>query len=208
MRLVAAIVTLVVVPLGVWVAGGKISNDFRLSMALTAVWFVASGLAALAVAWRWRAFALPVLGAYVVAATAVGGYLLYATQVDKVVHERVAAAGTPGAPAANVAVGRGTFRSGEHETTGSAAFVRLGSGRVVLTLTDFATSPGPDLRVYLATGGSKALGDSTDLGALKGNKGDQEYGIPAGLDLRRYCTVVIWCRAFSVAFGTARLERT
>src|ERR671932_303773 len=64
MRLVAAIVTLVVVPLGVWVAGGKISNDFRLSMALTAVWFVASGLTALAVAWRWRAFALPVRGAW------------------------------------------------------------------------------------------------------------------------------------------------
>jgi len=46
-----------------------------------------------------------------------------------------------------------------------------------------------------------------DLGALKGNKGDQQYEVPGSLstgDLERG-SVVIWCRAFSVAFGSADL---
>jgi O-antigen ligase len=46
---------------GIWVAGGVLTNDFRLAMPLTALWLAAVGLAALAVAWRWRALALPVL---------------------------------------------------------------------------------------------------------------------------------------------------
>jgi hypothetical protein len=85
--------------------------------------------------------------------------------------------------------------------------IRLARGGRVLTLTRFATSSGPDLRVYLSTrdparGG---LGDVEDLGGLKGNKGDQQYRVPPDLDLRRYSTVVIWCRAFSVPFTSAAL---
>jgi hypothetical protein len=52
------------------------------------------------------------------------------------------------------------------------------------------------------------LGDFEDLDALKGNVGDQQYTLPRGLDLGRHSTVVVWCRAFSVAFTSARLERS
>jgi hypothetical protein len=45
-----------------------------------------------------------------------------------------------------------------------------------------------------------------DLGGLKGNKGTQQYELPVGLDLARYGPVVVWCRAFSVAFGSAALS--
>ena len=72
------------------------------------------------------------------------------------------------------------------------------------TLTDFETDPGPDLRVYLAT--DEGASDFADLGALKGNRGDQQYELPASLDLDRYATVLVWCRAFSVGFGQAPLE--
>lgn len=78
----------------------------------------------------------------------------------------------------------------------------------MLTLTDFATASGPDLRVYLATrnpAGGGDLGDFEDLGGLKGNQGDQQYAVPQGLDTNRYSTVVIWCRAFSVPFTSAPL---
>ncbi|MDH3497546.1 MAG: DM13 domain-containing protein, partial [Gemmatimonadota bacterium] len=44
------------------------------------------------------------------------------------------------------------------------------------------------------------------LGGLKGNVGDQNYDIPAGTDLTRYRTVTIWCRRFSVNFGSAPLS--
>jgi hypothetical protein len=83
--------------------------------------------------------------------------------------------------------------------------IRLAAGGTVLTLTEFETSPGPDLRVYLASGGPEDLGDVVDLGGLKGNKGDQQYELPRAVDLERHRTVVVWCRAFSVAFGSARL---
>jgi hypothetical protein len=75
----------------------------------------------------------------------------------------------------------------------------------VLTLTDFETDPGPDLRVYLVTGDAGKLGDTVDLGALKGNRGNQQYAVARSIDTERYRTVVVWCRAFSVAFGSARL---
>jgi hypothetical protein len=49
--------------------------------------------------------------------------------------------------------------------------------------------------------------DHVDLGGLKGNRGDQQYTVPADVDLPRYRTVVIWCRAFSVLFARAPLAR-
>ena len=44
-----------------------------------------------------------------------------------------------------------------------------------------------------------------ELGKLKGNEGDQNYDIPAGLDLEKYRAVTIWCRRFGVNFATAPL---
>jgi Electron transfer DM13 len=96
----------------------------------------------------------------------------------------------------NVLESRGTFTSGEHTTTGTARVIRLASGRRVLTLTNFETDAGPDLRVR--------IGDR-DLGALKGNKGDQQYDVPDGFKPRGE-RVLIWCRAFSALFGSAQLE--
>jgi hypothetical protein len=190
-------------------------------MALTAAWFLLSGAACLVVARRSRALRVAVLGTYVVTAGAVGAYLGLTTLRDRVVHERVvtaepataagksappASVAGKSAPAAAVELARGRFRSHEHATSGAAAIVRLADGRRFLTLTSFDTSPGPDLRVRLAPDGSFDGGadGAVDLGALKGNRGDQQYAIPRGVDAADR-TVVIWCRAFTVAFGSARL---
>lgn len=197
---------------GIWVAGGVLTDDFRLSMLLTAVWVGVAGLTALIIALRWRPLALPVLGTVVVTAGSVMGYLLYASSVDRVVDEQVAVAAAgpvassgPSQEPQNVALGRGTFESAAHETRGAAILIRLPAGGRVLTLTSFETDPGPDLRVYLVSGDAGDLGDVVDLGALKGNRGDQQYELKGAVDTERYRTVVIWCRAFSVAFGSARL---
>jgi hypothetical protein len=200
---------------GIWVTGGVITDNFRVAMLLTGLWFGAAGLTALAIGWRWRRLALPVLGTYLITAAAAGGYLAYASMVDKVVNETVAVAAGDAPPTEtraepdvrtqNLALSRGMFTSSEHETSGEATVIRLAEGGTVLTLTGFETSPGPDLRVYLATGGPDDLGDVVDLGGLKGNEGNQQYDLPASVDLKRHRTVVVWCRAFSVAFGSARL---
>jgi hypothetical protein len=46
---------------------------------------------------------------------------------------------------------------------------------------------------------------SETLRALKGNKGDQNYELPADVDLAKYQAVTIWCQRFSVNFATAPL---
>jgi hypothetical protein len=46
-----------------------------------------------------------------------------------------------------------------------------------------------------------------ELGSLKGNKGDQNYEIPAGTDLNKFTAVSIYCERFSANFGTAPLEK-
>ena len=61
--------------------------------------------------------------------------------------------------------------------------------------------------MYLVPADSPAGSDkgAVDLGALKGNKGNQQYAIPAGTDLEQDWRVVVWCRAFTVSFTEAPL---
>ena len=108
----------------------------------------------------------------------------------------------------------GRFHSNAHETKGVATIYQLDDGRRVLRLTEFSTSNGPDVRVYLVQASDVQQEDAArragivDLGALKGNIGDQNYDVPAGLDLSKYQSVSIWCRRFSVNFGAAPLTAT
>jgi hypothetical protein len=104
----------------------------------------------------------------------------------------------------------GTFISREHETTGTARILRLADGQQILRLEGFETSNGPALFVYLsqnpADGEDGSFDDDyLDLGALKGNIGDQNYEIPGDADLGNIKSVVIWCDRFNVAFGTAAI---
>jgi hypothetical protein len=106
----------------------------------------------------------------------------------------------------------GRFHKGAHETMGDAAIYRLPSGKRVLRLTNFETSNGPDVQVYLVKA-MDALDNDTvknagfvNVGALKGNVGDQNYDVPDDVDLSSYRAVTIWCRRFGVNFGTAPLQ--
>ena len=119
--------------------------------------------------------------------------------------------GTGAAPSAGpVDLASGTFVSREHETTGTARVLRLPDGQVVVRFEDFATSNGPVLVVWLsrnsATGDDDAFDDDhVVLGPLKGNIGDQNYVVPAGVDATGYASVVVWCDRFNVSFGAADL---
>jgi hypothetical protein len=218
-KLAAIPVVVIVVLLGIWVTGGVITNDFALAMWLTAAWMGVAGLACLAIAARSEALRWPVLGAYVAVAVAAGAYLGSSTFIDDVVDEPVATAAAAPAPAAgeperaaapprNVRLRAGRFEAVRHPAAGTATAIRLAQGGRVLTLTDFEVDNGPDLRLYLVAGPARSEGevdDYVDLGALKGNRGDQQYEIPDGVDVGRYATAVIWCRAFSVLFARAPL---
>ena len=207
---------LVIVAVGVWITGGVITNDESVAKVLTGLWFALAGLAVLVLAWVRRGAAVPAIIGYSVAAVGIGGFLLYTSTVDQVVDEDVVVAApeesaTPNPTEdeqpedANILVSKGRFVDGEHPTSGVASVIDTAKGTVV-TLTSFETDPGPDLRVYFVPSGTDVEAGE-DLGALKGNKGDQQYDVPGSLstgDLERG-SVVIWCRAFSVAFGSADL---
>lgn len=184
---------------GIWAAGGLLTDNFRLAMVLTALWLGLVGAAALGIAWRWRVLALPVLGTALVTAAVAGGYLLYASSVDRVVREQVAVAASAG----NVAVGRGAFGSRAQDDRHRDPEPARGR-RHVLTLgaRDGSRTGSPRLPRHRRAGRARRR---RRAGRAQGQPGDQKYDVPASVDTDRHRTVVIWCRAFSVAFGSARL---
>ena len=93
---------------------------------------------------------------------------------------------------------------GIHDAQGIVKVIPIEDGGNVLRLENLVVTNGPDLYVYLST--DKSASDFVNLGKLKANIGNQNYLIPAGTDLSKYDTVLIWCRAFSVLFGSAELK--
>jgi len=95
--------------------------------------------------------------------------------------------------------------------------VHWGKGRVtvyertVFLEPDFEVGPGPAFHVYLVPKAglraSSDLGEAMfiDLGGLRAFKGSQRYPVPAGVDLKNYQSVIIWCRQFSVLISPADL---
>ncbi|MBM3558503.1 MAG: DM13 domain-containing protein [Alphaproteobacteria bacterium] len=95
--------------------------------------------------------------------------------------------------------------------------IHYGSGnvtvyeRTVFLGTDFKVGPGPAYHVYLVPRAqvrrSADIPDTmyVDLGGLRAFEGSQRYAVPAGVDLARYASVVIWCERFGVLISPADL---
>lgn len=115
---------------------------------------------------------------------------------------------------AATAVSAGEFQDADsfHRGSGSATIYRLPSGEGVLRLENFSVTNGPRLHVILTPsanpeGRSDVRADGhLDLGGLKGNRGDQNYPIPADADLSSFGSAVIYCVPFNVVFSVATLE--
>jgi hypothetical protein len=117
------------------------------------------------------------------------------------------------APVEPVALASGsfTFIDNLHWAEGTATIYSLADGSHVLRLEPFTAQNGPDLFVGLSghpmPRSSAEAHDSgyVELERLKANQGNQNYAIPAALDLSAFRSVVIYCKAFSVVFSTAEL---
>ena len=106
----------------------------------------------------------------------------------------------------------GTFVGADdfHEGEGTAVIFQQGDQRV-LRFEDFRVTNGPDLHVILSKNPNPTdrddIGDDyIDLGSLKGNVGNQNYDIPADVDLSAYQSVVIYCVPFHVLFSSATVS--
>ena len=106
----------------------------------------------------------------------------------------------------------GSFHSVAHESKGNASIYQLANGKRILRFTNFETSNGPDVHVYLVAANDASDSETVkqagfvELGSLKGNIGEQNYDIPVDADLAKYRAVTIWCKRFSVNFSTAPLN--
>ncbi|MEV7081939.1 DM13 domain-containing protein [Streptomyces sp. NPDC093516] len=174
-----------------------------------------------------------VIGALVVAVAGTGSGLYWFQPwklwQDETVQEALPSAGASAAPSAGApsaspppapeprTLASGDLISHEHATSGKVKLVRLADGSHVVRLENLDTSNGPDLRVWLTDAPVKEGqagwhvfddGAYVSLGKLKGNKGSQNYTVPADVDPSRYTSVSIWCDRFDVSFGAAGLART
>ena len=178
---------------------------------------------------------IPAVLLVAVIAVSVGLYLFQPWRIftSSTLIEDVPAAATPAAqpgtqqsagPAAPPAVApvpvprelaTGRLISHEHASSGTVKILELANGSRILRFEGLDTSDGPDLHVWLTnapviegSGGWYVFDDGAylDLGALKANKGDQNYEIPAATELGDYSSVSIWCARFAVSFAAAELN--
>jgi hypothetical protein len=137
----------------------------------------------------------------------------YAFRPERLVVNRHVDEAAPTAQAASAtqSLESGTFYGVLHPTEGRATIYRMGDGTRVLRFTNFKTSNGPDVHVYMVAADDAKDSASVlhagfiDLGSIKGNIGDQNYALGPEVDLSKYRAVSIWCKRFSVNFGTAPL---
>ena len=131
------------------------------------------------------------------------------------VNEKVNEAAPAALSAEPEALYTGRLEGKVHQTSGRATVYKTTDGKEYLRLSDFTTSNGPDVHVVLVRAENKALDEeivkgeleSVELGTLKGNQGDQNYDLPASVDLDKYQAVAIYCERFHAIFGVARLEK-
>lgn len=118
------------------------------------------------------------------------------------------APGSSAAPADARIVLQGDFHGADefHFGRGKALLVESPPGRHVLRFDDFSVRNGPDLFVYLSPSADGYTEDALELGPLKASDGSFNYDVPAGTDISRFRSAVVWCRAFSVLFATAPFE--
>ena len=97
------------------------------------------------------------------------------------------------------------FTGKAHATSGTVRLIPQPDGTTVLRLENLNTSNGPDVKVVLSPDPDGYASGAVTLASLKGNKGSQNYVIPADVDLGSIRSVVLWCKRFNVDFAVAPL---
>ena len=111
------------------------------------------------------------------------------------------------------AVKTGQFRDADrfHRGSGTATIYRLPDGSHVLRLESLDVTNGPALVVILSPHPNPSSSSDVhqtgyvELAKLKGNKGNQNYTLPDGVDPASFGSVVIYCKPFKVVFSVASL---
>ena len=118
-------------------------------------------------------------------------------------------AGATTAPAPTLQPARtGEFHGTDefHFGRGTASLIETAPGTWIVRFEDFSVRNGPDLYVYLSPDPDGYTKDALELGTLKATDGAFNYDIPAGTDLSKVRSVLVWCKQFSHLFAVAPLS--
>jgi Electron transfer DM13 len=103
----------------------------------------------------------------------------------------------------DVTLSSGTFVSGAHPTSGTIKLIEDKDKNKFLVFDAFKTDAGPDLRIYLSE--DKSASVFTEITKDVKN-GTYQLAVPANADTGKQKFVLIWCKQFSVLFGSAELK--
>jgi hypothetical protein len=97
----------------------------------------------------------------------------------------------------------GNFVSGDHTTSGKATIVKTVDNKLFLNIENLKTDAGPDLHIYLSP--DKTAKSFIDVKTAPAN-GTYALELDPSTDFNKNKFVLIWCKSFSVLFGSAELK--
>jgi len=98
---------------------------------------------------------------------------------------------------------QGTFvGKSDHVTTGKVRIVKDGEVTKGILAADFNLDGAPDPKLAF---GKDGYVEGTIFSKLNKLTGEQEYVLPATVDVSQYNEVWVWCEKFNVALGVAKL---
>ena len=107
-------------------------------------------------------------------------------------------------PEAGTTIAAGSFSSGAHASSGTVKVTKDAANKVYLVFENFKTDNGPDLRIWLSPNSSG--NPFQEVGLLKAVSGNFSYQLDASFNYTTNNRVLIWCKQFSVLFGSAVLQ--
>lgn len=92
-----------------------------------------------------------------------------------------------------------------HNGSGDAGLYRLEDDSILLRFESVNIGPGPALFVWLVPGADqRSTGGGTYVAPLAAEQGNQNYTVPAGVDITEGTwTVLVWCDTYSVEVANA-----
>ena len=96
------------------------------------------------------------------------------------------------------------------EARGGASLIADEDGAITVELTDLWIAPGaPDVRLYVSQHADPDLVDlAVDLGPLPDGKSQFSVPLPESLDPNAVQLLIVYCKVYSVHFGSARFAAT
>lgn len=93
----------------------------------------------------------------------------------------------------------------DHKTAGTITIQKSENGYALILEDDFSFNGAPD--PWLAFG-KNGYQKETNFSKLRANSGRQVYELPNSIKPEDYDEVWLWCRAFNVPLGTAKINKS